>query len=359
MPNPSKATRGTAQGPARDFNKLRATFMQRVSGPRIPPLAFKLAYLIAFQYMNLQTRTAFVAQETLAAHVPASVRTVQRLLRVLVGLGLRIDAGNGRGYASTYSITPVEDERATPVSPFSAQKGDKKGRHQTSKKGDTGVAPTLLKRTNVPSGELNALQKEGESDRASRDESSPPAGTPPLTRDPAEDFPRGELSADFFLDGETESAEAKNRTPAEKNESGASAENAAAVVALDERERAWHALREVWRRGWASDDTAKAVAIAKIAFAKACACADPDEILTAAKAHVAAADAPRFLPPLSAWLAARGWEQPPPQKRSRRRGQQRGYGGGQRKPSLAAAAFRLAQQYEAAERERERERAVS
>ena len=47
--------------------------------------------------------------------------------------------------------------------------------------------------------------------------------------------------------------------------------------------------------------------------------AEPEAILTAARAWVAAADAPRFLPPLTKWLAARGWEKDPPKKPGRRR----------------------------------------
>ena len=41
----------------------------------------------------------------------------------------------------------------------------------------------------------------------------------------------------------------------------------------------------------------------------------PDAILAAAKAWVAAADEPRFIPGLPKWLANRGWEKPPPSKR--------------------------------------------
>ena len=78
-------------------------------------------------------------------------------------------------------------------------------------------------------------------------------------------------------------------------------------------------LRALWDRGWASDDSPKAQAIARNAFATACGDgADPADIVEAAKTWVAAADAPRFLPALATWLAARGWETPPPTKRKRR-----------------------------------------
>src|SRR5262249_17733434 len=81
---------------------------------------------------------------------------------------------------------------------------------------------------------------------------------------------------------------------------------------------AWLELRALWRRGWASDDTPKAQSIAKAAFERACQEAGPGEILEAARTWIAAADAPRYLPALAQWLAAKGWEQPPPKKRGRR-----------------------------------------
>jgi hypothetical protein len=69
-------------------------------------------------------------------------------------------------------------------------------------------------------------------------------------------------------------------------------------------------LRAIWARPWADDDAAD-----RRAFAQACQEAAPEIIIAAAAAFVAAADAPRFLPPLAKWLAAHGWEKPPPTKR--------------------------------------------
>jgi hypothetical protein len=70
-------------------------------------------------------------------------------------------------------------------------------------------------------------------------------------------------------------------------------------------------LRGIWQRPWADDDAAD-----QRAFEAACREVTPDEVIEAAKTWVAAADAPRFLPPLAKWLNARGWEKPPPKKRS-------------------------------------------
>src|SRR5262245_16821404 len=112
-------TRAPNQREQIDLNKTRAAFMQRSSAPNVPPHALKLAYLLAFKYMNRRTRIAFVGQETLGRDLNVSVRTVQRLLGRLEPLGLVIAPGDGRGKASTYWIDP---ERATRVSSFAGKK---------------------------------------------------------------------------------------------------------------------------------------------------------------------------------------------------------------------------------------------
>src|SRR6516225_2460146 len=114
-----------------ELNSIRTAFLQRVAAPSIPHAAFKLAWLLAFKYMNRETQTARPAQATLAHDLNVSVRTVQRLLDILEPLGLTIMPGDGRGLASRYSIDP---ERVTRVSPFSARKGDKKGRQKAPKR---------------------------------------------------------------------------------------------------------------------------------------------------------------------------------------------------------------------------------
>ena len=312
----------SAQIPANslaDLNKTRAAFMERASAPHIPPHALKLAYLIAFKYMNRQSRTARPAQGTLARDLNVSVRTVQRLLDLLQPVGLVVVPGDGRGKASTYWIDP---ERVTPVSSFSARKGDKKGRQETPKKGDTGVAPTLLKRTKILAGECYALpQPEGERDRASRDDSSADPGRAALRAAAGSEDPHGIAARassrrqSGHPSEEEVAADAQADPPSE-----AAAENPAPVAAL-EHDAAWGTLRELWRRGWASDDTPKALAIGRQAFERACReGVDPGEIIEAAKTWIAAADAPRFLPPLPQWLAAQGWEKPPPTKRERANG---------------------------------------
>jgi hypothetical protein len=102
------------------------------------------------------------------------------------------------------------------------------------------------------------------------------------------------------------------------------------VVPLDQ-ERAFRELRELWQRGWAADDSPKAQALVRQAFAKACRDVTPTAILDAARTWVAAADAPRYLPALPQWLMANGWEKPPPAKATRASHSKRGHNGYQRK----------------------------
>ncbi len=132
--------------------------MQRVSAPHIAPHALKLAYLIAFKYMNKETGTARPAQDSLARDLNVSVRTVQRLLDILQPLGLGIAPGDGRGKASTYWIDPVTakgEERATPMSPFQEKRATsasarrsvrwEKERGRRGRKKDLGKLCTLSK----------------------------------------------------------------------------------------------------------------------------------------------------------------------------------------------------------------------
>ena len=262
------------------FNKLRVAFMERASAPTVPPHALKLAYLIAFKYMNRKTMTARPAQETLARDLNVSVRTVQRLLDILEPLGLVIVPGDGRGLASTYCIDP---ERVTRVSSFSAQKGDKKGRQKPPKR-VTPVSPQPRKNQNTGEGVLRTpLSRERETFACAND--FPNGGDPPADAGPRQERPPAQQS------------------PLE-------AESLTARSSLADGKERFSELRAVWARPWADDDAAD-----QRAFEAACREVAPKAIIAAAAAHVAAADAPRFLPPLAKWLASRGWEKPPPTKK--------------------------------------------
>jgi hypothetical protein len=81
-------------------------------------------------------------------------------------------------------------------------------------------------------------------------------------------------------------------------------------------------LRAVWTRPWPDNDDREARRAFNAALDEG---TDAETILAAARDWVRCADAPRFLPKLSNWLAARGWEKEPPQRRAR--AQQRRSGG--------------------------------
>jgi Helix-turn-helix domain len=144
----------TAAAPTttQDFNKTRAAFMQRASAPKVPHAAFKLAYLIAFKFMNRETRTARPAQETLARDLNVSIRTVQRLIDMLQPLGLVVVPGHGPNRASTYwldpgKVTPMSPINTTPVSPIDGGKGDnrRQNRRQSVHEKATPVSPQPYK----------------------------------------------------------------------------------------------------------------------------------------------------------------------------------------------------------------------
>jgi hypothetical protein len=325
----------------------------------------------------------------------------------------------GRGHPNQYwmtlktgTATPVLDAEKTGT-------GDRQKTGICDKKTGTATPENHLKNQEADRGCLRNPLSAGERVRASRDEKSPPSGAPPLTRDPAGlELDRETESAAAkkkIPTDENESAESAEDAAAAlepiwtddqmlrnlrmQAHAFRLVEDVAGSVRIDSgddddppkpmpehvaaqirrlmpqlshedqetlRRREildkakvleWHfrKLRALWRRGHASDDTPKAIAIARNAFAKACSIADATTIMDGARAWVAAVDAPRYLPALAKWLAARGWEKPPPAKlhhdaTSKRGG---GRGGGRdrppRKPDFAAIGAALAAEYEAHE----------
>jgi hypothetical protein len=91
---------------AKEFNKVRAGFMRRASAPKLSPLVLKLAYVIAFKYMSVETQIAYPGQETLGADLNVSARTIRTLLDILEPLGLAIIPGHGPHRSSTYCLDP-------------------------------------------------------------------------------------------------------------------------------------------------------------------------------------------------------------------------------------------------------------
>jgi hypothetical protein len=165
----------TAAAPTttQEFNKTRARFMQRASAPKVPHAAFKLAYLIAFKFMNREARTARPAQETLARDLNVSIRTVQRLIDMLQPLGLVVVLGHGPNRASTYWLdpgkaTPMSPINTTPVSSIDGRKADnrRQNRRQPVHEKATPMSPQPYKE--------EPYKEEPRKKRASRARGSPP-----------------------------------------------------------------------------------------------------------------------------------------------------------------------------------------
>jgi hypothetical protein len=119
---------------SKEFNKVRAGFVKRARAADVPDKAFKLAHLIAYEYMDSDVEeTIPIKQERLALDVKASERTVRSLLRILQSLGLNIATGNGRGNASIYRIDAAEEtvQRRKSTSAFDDHKG---GNHRPERR---------------------------------------------------------------------------------------------------------------------------------------------------------------------------------------------------------------------------------
>ena len=147
------AARAGAQAQA-DFNKTRALFMKAASAPELPGNVCKLAYLIAFQHMDVHRRTAWVGQDKLAAELGGiTVRAVQKLIARLRPLGLIVVTGKGPGQANVYRIEP-KAENANYSSPIRGSEKANSGRRKT-RTGETenaNYSSPLLKESPISKG---------------------------------------------------------------------------------------------------------------------------------------------------------------------------------------------------------------
>jgi Helix-turn-helix domain len=330
---------------SKQFTRQTFAWLRQINRGAYPPVDLKVALELT-EYFNEKDQggRAFPSYKTLGDAIGVSERTVIRAIDRMRAQGdLRVIPGKpGRGHPNQYwmLVKPVE-KTSTATQVF-----DQPGKPAYAGQKTCKAAQENHLKNHLPERGCYATPSpEGERVRASRDEMSPPAGSPPLTRLPAEDG--------LPIDTERPSARLEEElAPAARAEHELSAGG-------QKEDSGFRDLLALWRRGHACDDTPKAIAMARQAYERACKDAEPDEIIEGARAWIAAADAPRYLPALPRWLAARGWEKPPPTKASRAYGgAPRGNGARQygRKPSLAAIGMRLAAEYAAERRERERER---
>jgi hypothetical protein len=223
------------------FNKARAAFMQRASAPSIPHAAFKLAWLLAYRYMNRESQTARPAQGTLARDLNLSIRTVQRLLDILEALGLVIVLGHGPNRASTYWIDPekataVSHIKTTPVSSIDGRIGDnrRQNRRQPVHEKATPVSPQLKKKNQE---EEPRVESDSPPPVAARDSKRSPARKTPSAR-PVTKSELGDSFPEFWAIFPRHAARA-----AAERAYAAALEHGADVAALIEGARRYAAAR--------------------------------------------------------------------------------------------------------------------
>jgi hypothetical protein len=289
----------------------RDDWMRAVLASDLPPVAARFAICIALR-LNVESRQCNPSFATLAADSHVGERSAYRLVTLLEHAGwIAVQRTRGRLSNQYVLLNP-----ANSMAGFNPAKSD---------------AATLPKRPRNPANRM-ADEKRNRILDGERLHAPPSRGreSVALTREDAPDDPgRAALRAAAGSEDEPEARVSPRRdavgpndaAPSENNKENSgdtvtSGPNGPSVAALDQ-ERAWRELSgEIWRRGWASDDTPKALAIGKQVFTKACReGVHTAHILEGARTWIAAADAPRYLPALPQWLAAKGWRRPPPTKR--------------------------------------------
>jgi hypothetical protein len=306
---------------------------QVITDSRLSLLATRAAIFVGSKCSLDNGGTAIIGQDKIAERLDAWRQDVSRALRQAAAFGHIEIIRRGRDHANAYRMVLKDEASASKTA------ADDVGKSSTSRPNmmsgnsdfDVGDSPTDSPffspgaPTEPPGRERAERNGEKKRETSAYADEAQAAGAPPLTRDPAE-----EAAAE-------ENKESSFTTAAPSPGPESSTERSPSV----EREERFRELRAIWARPWTDDVDAD-----RRAFARACQEAAPDDIIAAATAFVAAADAPRFLPPLAKWLANRGWEKPPPTKT--KRGANGAHRPG-RKPNLADIGLELARRY-AAER---------
>jgi Helix-turn-helix domain len=320
--------------------EARDDWMRAVLAADLPDAAARLAVRIGL-HLRVKTGKCNPSYATLAAESRIGERSAYRLVALLEAAGwLAVQRTRGRLSNQYVLLNPANAMAGLNPAKTRARNPAKSTRQPCQQAADK-------KRNKIPSrGCLPATPlMVGERDALTRDESSAVVGDPPLARDPAEKLnpnldaadstapPDSRLDTLLTLAAKSYSrldniagTRLKSEARCTQSKFGFSAPNSGQVHLTGHAANDFDVLRDLWQRGWASDDTPKAQAIARAAFAKACARAEADAILDGAQAWVdafAAGDGVRFLPALPQWLAGRGWQRPPPTKRSRHGGTRR------------------------------------
>lgn len=281
--------------PAKEFNRIRAAFMRRASAPNINPFVLKLAYVIAFKYMGVESQIAYPAQETLAADLNVSDRTIRSLLNILEPLGLVIVTGHGPGKSSTYWIDPDKATRKCPKS---------------------GSQLPVIRGSQFPLIEPNT----GNSvhDNRKLDDTNTGSQLPPnLTKRTKKKEPRGKKRA---LRARAKSPDLGDGSQEESARAGNPQMSENADNCLSRKEEGKTAVADGFARFWSSYPRKVNEDDARAAFAKAIAGgADIEAVVARAATYaleraeaISNGDNPKWTPYPATWLKKRKFNEPPP-----------------------------------------------
>ena len=291
-------------------------FEQLAADTRMPLLALRACIVIGSKCSLDGGGVAIIGQDKIAEKLGVWRQAANQALRQAIALGHLEAIQRGRNKPNGYRMVLKDEAAETAGTDVRDSRTTGRNESRTSSSNESRTSVVRESRTDSPFFSPGApTEPPGEGERASAYALNfSPGGAPPLTRDPAEE------------DSPAAAPPSRQESPVERSRS----------VARGER---FGELREIWRRPWPDDDAAD-----QRAFEMACREVAPDEIIEAAVQWVAAADAPRFLPPLARWLANRGWEKSPPTKA---RGGGNGARRSSRKPDVTEIGLALARKYEA------------
>jgi hypothetical protein len=273
----------------RDTRKLFVWLAQVKADPELSPSAFKVAYEIGQHFNSRHGGAAWPSSLTIATNIGVGKATVIRVVEQLRERGhLRVDPGQaGRGHSNQYFMVVRKGAAAHPKPAAKTCIGA--GPHDVNKRSTSEPFAEPIKGPfSTPKGppvDLNYLE--------------PPMGPPSAV--PIEGRESGSLALTAI----------PATAPAPVGGAVEEGKEAADRLVVDR----FAELLAVWQRPWGEDEPA-----AQRAFVIACREAEPDEIIAAARAWVSAADDPRFLKPLAAWLTKSLWQNQPPQRRPTRNG---------------------------------------
>jgi hypothetical protein len=271
---------------------------QLSADPLVPLLSLRVCIQIAARANLDHGGVAVIAQDTLAAKFGVQRETINRALRSAVELGHLDSIRRGRDKPNGYRMVLKDETQAAQQAPHDVTDSITSSPSRCDDSVPYDVTESVTQTPIFSPGAPTEPPGEGERRRSYERDSSPGGG------------PAADAAPRQKEDSPTAASLSGRESPIERSPS----------VAREER---FDELRAIWARPWADD-----VAADQRAFEMACRRSRPDDIIAAAVAWVAAADARRFLPPLARWLANRGWEKPPPMKARRSHGNGRHNGNG-------------------------------